>query len=485
MGARAGSREPCSGLVLLAGAGLERTVRRVVKRRGSRQDAAASTMPRSRCACQDPIVDTVPSVRPNIIAAARERPPAGDRRDRGGYLSPRIVRDRDPSPPSHMATRTTSRARASAKLEKADLLDFYRVMLLSRRIDDKEIQLKRQNKIFFQISGAGHEAVLAAAAKVFRPAYDWFYTYYRDRALCLGLGMTADGECCSPPSGPPPTPTRAAGRCRRTGATRTSTSSARPAPPAPSSSRPSGAPRRGCATAESRACEAEGKVQGDEVVLCTPATAPPARASSGRRSTRATNLKLPVVFLVEDNGYAISVPVEVKTAGGSISKLLTGFPGLFIEEVDGCDPVASYDVIARRWNTAARARARPWCTQRSSGRTAIRCRTTRSTTAPPSERQADAEQDPLTRFPTYLRRAGHRDARPSSTPSRGRSRKKCRSRRTSRSPHRSRHRIRSTTTSTRRTWIRRPSSSTPKTIRTSPAIRPPWWTCSTSACATR
>ena len=63
-----------------------------------------------------------------------------------------------------MATRTTSRARASAKLEKADLLDIYRIMLLSRRIDDKEIQLKRQNKIFFQISGAGHEAVLAAAA---------------------------------------------------------------------------------------------------------------------------------------------------------------------------------------------------------------------------------------------------------------------------------------------------------------------------------
>ncbi|MBA2459511.1 MAG: dehydrogenase, partial [Gemmatimonadales bacterium] len=78
-----------------------------------------------------------------------------------------------------MATRTTSRARASTSLEKADLLELYRIMLLARRIDDKEIQLKRQNKIFFQISGAGHEGVLAAASKVFRPAYDWFYTYYR------------------------------------------------------------------------------------------------------------------------------------------------------------------------------------------------------------------------------------------------------------------------------------------------------------------
>src|SRR4051812_79034 len=87
-------------------------------------------------------------------------------------------------------TRKKPKAEPATSIDRDTLLGFYRTMLLSRKLDDKEIQLKQQNKIFFQISGAGHEGVQVAAAAHARPGEDWFYFYYRDRAFCLALGMT-------------------------------------------------------------------------------------------------------------------------------------------------------------------------------------------------------------------------------------------------------------------------------------------------------
>jgi 2-oxoisovalerate dehydrogenase E1 component len=301
-----------------------------------------------------------------------------------------------------MATRTSGRPKGAAKLDKAELLDIYRLMLLARRIDDKEIQLKRQNKIFFQISGAGHEAVLAAASKVFRPAYDWFYTYYRDRALCLGLGMTATEQLLS-----------------AVGAADDPNSGGRQMPShwghqklnIVSASSPTGTQflqAVGCAEAWFKYTnieaigDKEGLTRPDEVVLCTTGDGTTSEGEFWEALNTATNLKLPVVFLVEDNGYAISVPVEVNTAGGSISKLLTGFPGLLIQEVDGCDPVASHEVLSKAAEYA-RARKgpalvhahviRPYSHSLSDDEVHYR---------PPTERKADAEKDPLNRFPKYL-----------------------------------------------------------------------------------
>jgi 2-oxoisovalerate dehydrogenase E1 component len=302
-----------------------------------------------------------------------------------------------------MATKTRTKGRASGRSIDGDrLLGFYRTMVTARRTDDQEILLKRQNRIFFQISGAGHEAIQIAVADHMRPGSDWSYLYYRDRALSLALGMTpyehllqAVGAEADPSSGGRQMPSHWGHRELRIAST----------------SSPTGTQflqAVGCAEAGVRAVrdgamrDALEAFEDDEIVLVCSGEGQTSEGEFWESLSTACNLKLPVLFLIEDNGYAISVPVEVNTPGGSISQLVAGFPGLYIETVDGCDVVES-------WNAAGRAV--DYCRKRK-GPALIHARVVRPYSHSMSdderlyrteqERTADAERDPLTMLRRHL-----------------------------------------------------------------------------------
>jgi len=291
-------------------------------------------------------------------------------------------------------------------LSPETLVGIYRTMYLSRRIDDKEIQLKGQNKIFFQISGAGHEAVLVGAALALKPGYDWFFPYYRDRALMLGLGMSAQEMLWS-----------------SVGAEKDPNSHGRQMPShwgsvklnVPSQSSCTGTQALhavGAAEAGYRASlvkELQTKVagfKGDEVVYMSVGDGTTSEGEWWEALNTACNLKLPVIFVVEDNGYAISVPVEVNTAGGDISKLVSGFPNLFIQKVDGTDPLASYAAFKaavsycreRRGPAFVHAKViRPYSHSLSDDEKLYR---------PDEEREAEAARDPIKTFAEFLMTEG-------------------------------------------------------------------------------
>ena len=283
------------------------------------------------------------------------------------------------------------------------LLDAYRTMVTARRLDDREIALKRQNKIFFQISGAGHEAIQVAMAAHLKSGHDWFYLYYRDRALALALGQTPLDHLLGAVGAHDDRRTARAARCRpHFGDIRYNIASAS-SPTGTQFLQAVGAAEAGMRVAQ--VPELEGELTGfheDEVVVVSSGDGATSEGEFWEALNSACNLKLPVVFLIEDNGYAISVPVEINTAGGSISKLVASFPDLFIRECDGTDVVDSY---------RAAGEAVAYCRSRK-GPALLHAHTIRPYShsmsddermyRPTAEREEEAKRDPLLRTRTLL-----------------------------------------------------------------------------------
>ncbi len=318
-----------------------------------------------------------------------------------------------------VAERSPDQALAGG-LTRAQLIEFYRLMYLSRRTDDREILLKRQQKIFFQISCAGHEALLVAAGMALKPGYDWFFPYYRDRAICLALGNTVEeqllqavGAADDPASGGRQMPSHWTSRrlniVSQSSATATQCLHA-----------------IGCAEAgrffshyPEAGVKREGDYRqfkdvhfhGDEVTYVSIGEGSTSQGEFWESLNTASNAKLPVLYVVEDNGYAISTPVEANTPGGNISRLIDRFPNFHFAEVDGTDAIASYEAMveAVAYCRAGKGPAlvhghvtRPYAHSLSDEESHYRSA---------QEIQADALRDPVLKMQTWLLREGLLDER--------------------------------------------------------------------------
>ena len=301
----------------------------------------------------------------------------------------------------------TSRARAEAKeigLDRATLLAIYRNMVLSRRIDDKQIQLKRQNQIFFQIAGAGHEAVLTAAGMVLKAGHDWFYAYYRDQALMLQLGMTpkeiqmeALGSAADPNSGGRQMPSHW-GHPRLNVVSKSSCTGTQYLQAV-------GCSQAGRYINAVKECRERGlKHQSDEITYVSGGEGSTSEGEFWEALNSACNLKLPMLFLIQDNKYAISVPVEVQTAGGTIKALVKDWPNLRYEELDGCDPLECHRVLSEVVEDMRRRREGPALIQAHVVRPYSHSLSDDERLyKPEKERQEEARQDPIARFERFLK----------------------------------------------------------------------------------
>jgi 2-oxoisovalerate dehydrogenase E1 component len=285
---------------------------------------------------------------------------------------------------------------------RPELIEDYRLACVSRALDDREITLQKQSRVFFQISGAGHEVLLLGLARSLRPAYDWFFPYYRDQALVLALGVTpkdillqAVGSVEDPNS---------SGR-------QMSSHWGSKALNIVTQSSPTGSqclPAVGCAEAGRYiaprtlpGCTA----QGDELTYVSLGEGATSEGEFWESLNTACRLHLPVLFVIEDNGYAISVRASDQ-APAPISELVRGFRGLAIHKADGCDYFASRAVGAR---AVARVRA-------GEGPGLIHATVTRPYSHSSQDTQSkyrlaedlaeEAGQDPILRFQRELITAG-------------------------------------------------------------------------------